>query len=105
MTTGDKAESSSISRVFYERRHRESDLYVGSIKANIGHLGAASGVASLIKSVLVLKKGSIPPHVGLITPKPSVPLEGSKIKVRNTTPIINFCFSPEYINMLIRSGD
>ncbi|KAI9830656.1 MAG: hypothetical protein M1819_005466 [Sarea resinae] len=91
---GDKAEFASISKVFCEQRNRESDLYVGSVKANIGHLEAASGVAGLIKGILVLKKGLIPPHAGLITPKPSLLSEGSKIKIaRGLTPLAPLGYS------------
>lgn len=34
----------------------------GSIKSSIGHLEAASGLAGLLKAILVLEKGIIPPN-------------------------------------------
>ena len=42
------------------------------MKTNIGHLEGASGLASLIKAVLVLKKGLIPPDVWLEKLNPKI---------------------------------
>ena len=44
--------------------------YLGSLKATMGHLDAAAGVAGLIKAALVLDRRSIPPLVGTTTPNP-----------------------------------
>ncbi|KAI1498991.1 hypothetical protein F5X99DRAFT_420173 [Biscogniauxia marginata] len=40
-------------------------LYMGTVKPNIGHGEAASGVSSLIKAVMMFKKNTIPPHIGI----------------------------------------
>ncbi|RYP47319.1 hypothetical protein DL768_006621 [Monosporascus sp. mg162] len=53
---GDPIEMKAIGSVFRECRSAEEPLYVGSIKANIGHLEGASGLA------VVLEKGIIPPN-------------------------------------------
>ncbi|KAJ4203077.1 hypothetical protein NW759_015276 [Fusarium solani] len=78
---GDSAEISSIAEVFCPNGDREDGLYVGSIKSNIGHLEASSGVAGLLKAVLILKHGAIPPNVDFIEPKPTLHLEERKIKI------------------------
>ncbi|KAF7552333.1 hypothetical protein G7Z17_g4400 [Cylindrodendrum hubeiense] len=78
---GDSAEIASIAEVFCPGGQREEDLYVGSIKSNIGHLEASSGVAGLLKAILVLKHGVIPPNVDFIKPKPTLHLEERNIKI------------------------
>ena len=79
---GDSAEISSIAEVFCNGApSRELDVHVGSIKANIGHLEASSGVAALIKSVMVLKKGLIPANINLKVLKKTLPLQGRQLKV------------------------
>lgn len=50
----DKAKIESISRAIVGT-NRVRELYVGSVKRNIGHLGAPSGIAGCVKAVLVLK--------------------------------------------------
>lgn len=55
--------------------------HLGSLKANIGHLNAASGVAGLIKASLSLAHGLIPPQVGFVTPNPALQLSGSRFRI------------------------
>ncbi|KAI0002769.1 thiolase-like protein [Xylariaceae sp. FL0662B] len=43
-------------------RSNQDPLYVGAVKSNIGHLEGASGLAAMIKAVLVLERGVIPPN-------------------------------------------
>ena len=80
---GDSAEISSIADVFCGPggSAREGDLYVGSIKSNIGHLEASSGVAGLLKAILILKHGMIPPNIDFVEPKPTLHLEERHVKV------------------------
>ncbi|KAI9689893.1 MAG: Type I Iterative PKS [Bathelium mastoideum] len=62
---GDACEFESISDVFCNDRNQDTPLYIGSVKTNIGHLEAASGIAGLIKTVLVLENRQIPPNLNL----------------------------------------
>ncbi|KAL2132992.1 hypothetical protein VTI74DRAFT_3062 [Chaetomium olivicolor] len=78
---GDAAEMSSIYQVFCDGRDRERDILVGSVKANIGHLESASGLAGLLKAILILQKGQIPKVLDLQTPKPSLHLDQRPITV------------------------
>jgi acyl transferase domain-containing protein len=81
---GDAAEVTSIKAVFTpEAGQRERPLFLGSIKANIGHSESTSGLAGVIKTVLALEKGVIPPLAELEELKPDlVPLlEGSGLVV------------------------
>ncbi|EFY92556.1 polyketide synthetase PksP [Metarhizium acridum CQMa 102] len=65
---GDACEMDSVLNVFApEGSRREKALYLGSVKANIGHGESASGISSLIKVLLMMQKSSIPRHVGIKT--------------------------------------
>ena len=77
---GDFTEFKAITKVF--GACRETPVFVGSIKSNIGHLEAASGIAGLIKAVLVIEKGCIPPNVNLERAKQGLNAEEWQIKVR-----------------------
>ncbi|MFJ4095166.1 type I polyketide synthase [Kitasatospora sp. NPDC089913] len=63
---GDAIELSALREVFGDGRGTCS---LGSVKANIGHLSAAAGVAGLIKAVLALRHRRIPPLAGLDRPR------------------------------------
>lgn len=78
---GDVLELTAISNVFCEGRDPAKPLFVGTSKPNIGHSEAASGSAGLIKTIIAMEKGFIPPNILLDNIKPGLkPLLGS-IKV------------------------
>jgi len=63
---GDATEMSSVINALAKGcRTKANPLYVGSVKPNLGHGESASGVTSLIKAVMMLRKNTIPPHVGI----------------------------------------
>ena len=78
---GDPTEAFAISAVFKSQRSPTEPLYIGAVKPNIGHLEGASGLASLIKTIMVLENGVIPPNIWFEKPSRSIPVEDWNIKV------------------------
>jgi acyl transferase domain-containing protein len=58
---GDPTEACAISNAFTTRT-TEDPLYIGALKSNIGHPESASGVAGIIKTILILESGIILPN-------------------------------------------
>ncbi|KAL8909850.1 MAG: hypothetical protein Q9171_004837 [Xanthocarpia ochracea] len=77
---GDPIEAAAIAAVFKDLRTSEEPLLIGAVKSNIGHLEGASGLASLIKTVMVLEKGVIPPNIWFERPHPEIHAEDWNIK-------------------------
>jgi acyl transferase domain-containing protein/phospholipid N-methyltransferase len=75
---GDPIEIGALGTVFGKRT---TPLWVGSVKTNIGHLEGAGGVAGLIKVVLMLQHGEIPPHLHFNTPSPHIDWQALSIKI------------------------
>ncbi|MDL2267354.1 polyketide synthase [Desulfovibrio sp. OttesenSCG-928-G15] len=67
---GDPIEASAIGTVLGKALTGKRPLPVGSAKSNIGHLESASGMAGLLKALLVLKNGKIPPQPAPCQPEP-----------------------------------
>ena len=70
---GDPIEASAIAEVFGTLRSQEEPLIVGAVKSNIGHLEGAAGIAGLMKAVLSLESGIIPPNVWFEKANPRIP--------------------------------
>ncbi|XP_044721361.1 KR domain-containing protein [Hirsutella rhossiliensis] len=69
---GDPIEAEAISLAFSGLLSPETPLHVGSVKANIGHLEPSAGIAGLIKTVLMLERGVIPPNALLENLNPRI---------------------------------
>ncbi|SER01649.1 Acyl transferase domain-containing protein [Lentzea xinjiangensis] len=54
---------------------------IGATKANVGHLGAAAGVAGLIKAVLVVSRGRIPPVANFVELNPGIKPKSDRLFV------------------------
>ena len=68
---GDLIEVEALSRVF-QNRSTTQPLVLGAVKTNIGHVEGASGIASLIKVILALQHGEIPPNLHLNQPNTQI---------------------------------
>jgi acyl transferase domain-containing protein len=78
---GDPIEIESIKATYGKDRSPAHSCAIGSVKTNIGHLEAAAGVAGLIKTVLALQHGEIPPNVHFTQPNPNISLDGTPFQV------------------------
>lgn len=77
---GDPIEIQALSEVLGSPADEADRCVVGSVKANIGHLETASGVAGLIKVILALRNEAIPGQIHLESVNPHIKLDGSKIR-------------------------
>jgi acyl transferase domain-containing protein/SAM-dependent methyltransferase len=78
---GDPIEVRALGAVLGAARPEAQPLLIGSVKTNLGHLEGAAGIAGLIKVVLSLRHGEIPPHLHLHTPSPHIPWEALRVAV------------------------
>jgi phthiocerol/phenolphthiocerol synthesis type-I polyketide synthase E len=74
---GDPIEIRALTQVYRNQTERRAYCHLGSIKANVGHLGAAAGVTGLIKAALVVREGVIPPLVNFSKANPALNLDSS----------------------------
>ena len=78
---GDPAEITALTRAFRTSTNARGFCAIGSVKTNIGHLDTAAGIAGLIKTVLVLEHGTIPPSLHFEQPNPQIDFESSPFRV------------------------
>jgi acyl transferase domain-containing protein/acyl carrier protein len=70
---GDPIEAQALGAALGPGRAADRPLLIGSAKTNFGHLESAAGIAGLLKAVLTLQHGEIPPLLHLTTPNPYIP--------------------------------
>ena len=75
---GDPIEMGALQQVFGQRTQ---PLFVGSAKTNIGHTEAAAGIAGLMKIVLSMQQGEIPPNLHFVQPSPHIAWDQWPVKV------------------------
>jgi phthiocerol/phenolphthiocerol synthesis type-I polyketide synthase E len=86
---GDPIEVTALTKAFREQTEERQFCALGSVKTNIGHLGAAAGIASLIKAVLALENRMVPPS----------------LLFEEANPQIDFASSPFFVNTRLREWE
>lgn len=81
---GDLIEIEALTKAFGASTQKKGFCAIGSVKTNIGHLDAASGVAGLIKTVLSLKHKLLPPSLHFEQPNPQIDFANSPFYVNAT---------------------
>jgi acyl transferase domain-containing protein len=79
---GDPIEVTALTNAFRAQTDNRGFCAIGSVKTNVGHLDGAAGVAGLIKTILALQHGVIPPS----------------LHFEKANPQIDFANSPFYVN-------
>ncbi|WP_372664824.1 type I polyketide synthase [Amycolatopsis kentuckyensis] len=78
---GDPIEAGALGAVLGAGRSPAAPLLIGSVKTNIAHAEAAAGIAGLIKVVLALVHGELPPQLHFTAPNPHIPFGDLRLKV------------------------
>ncbi|MGW1433157.1 type I polyketide synthase [Streptomyces sp. NPDC002431] len=78
---GDPVEIAALTKAFRRGSERLVPCGIGSVKTGIGHTDAAAGAAGLIKTVLALKHGLLPPSLHFNTPNPQIDFAAGPFRV------------------------
>ena len=85
---GDPVETRAICEALAKQRARSRPLPIGSVKSNMGHLEAASGMGGLIKALHCLKHRMVPATIGIENLNPNILAEDWNLDiVRKTRPL------------------
>lgn len=113
---GDPIEAQALGVALGSGHASDTPLVIGSLKANMGHMESAAGIGGLIKTVLMLQHGEIPPQLHLNQPNPYIPWDELPLKlVKDVQPwqpadghrvagVSSFGFSGTNAHILVEAG-
>ncbi len=85
---GDPIETKALGEALAKLRRKGNPLLIGSVKSNLGHLEAASGVAGLVKAIYCLQQRVVPATIGINNLNPHIHFDDWNLRVvRDSTPL------------------
>lgn len=78
---GDPVELAALARVFGPAAPGQEPIALGAVKGHVGHLETAAGITGLIKTVLALEAGIVPPTLHFQTPNPHLGLAATRFRI------------------------
>ncbi|KAI8623341.1 reducing type I polyketide synthase [Xylariaceae sp. FL1651] len=78
---GDPIEANAIGTAISQGRPEDKPVYLASVKTNLGHTEAASGLAAIIKTAKALELGQIPPSINFEKPNPDIDFKALRLQV------------------------
>ncbi len=82
---GDPIEFTALAKCFNQASEQQNKIALGSIKGNIGHAGAAAGVAGVLKVLLAMRHQTIPASLNFIEANPALSFDQSPLSVNHTS--------------------
>ena len=81
---GDPIEVAALTQAYAPLTQKKQFVALGSVKANIGHLGEAAGMAGFIKASLALQNAELPPCINYTAPNPEIDFASGPFYVNAT---------------------